>query len=301
MNVVRQIVFGAACVVLLIVQRSEAAEPEIKLPPGVVVEAQPTDASQAKIVLIAGSTFFRPGEHEYIANCAVLADLLRQTPGVFPVLAIDWPKQPGTLTGAKAVVLFFDGGDKHGVLKENRLIELQRLIDGGVGLTQFHQTIDYPVAHGERARSWAGGAWEKGFSERAHWIAEFTTFPSHPICSGVAPFKIDDGWLTKLRFVDGMKGITPLLRTVSPKFPSGKEPAAEAIVAWTYERPTRGRTFNFTGGHLHSSFMEEGYRRFLVNGILWSAGIEIPQAGAPVALTSPDLEKYLVPRATAKK
>jgi hypothetical protein len=37
---------------------------------------------------------------------------------------------------------------------------------------------------------------------------------------------------------------------------------------------------------LHASFGEEGYRRFLTNGILWSAKIEIPAAGAPVALTA---------------
>ena len=42
-------------------------------------------------------------------------------------------------------------------------------------------------------------------------FARFTTFPEHPVCRGVTPFTVNDGWLYKLRFVPGMKGVTPLL------------------------------------------------------------------------------------------
>ena len=88
--------------------------------------------------------------------------------------------------------------------------------------------------------------------------------------------------------------MTPLLRTVSPKAAS-QELNDEAIVAWLFERSNGGRSFNFTGTHLHASLAEEGYRRFLVNGILWSAGVEIPKAGAPVSLTPEGMNKYLKP------
>jgi trehalose utilization protein len=279
--------------------RSADAEP--RLPAGLKLEEQPSDPKQNKIVLVAGSNFFKAGEHEYIAGCAVLMDLLRQTPGVFPVLAVDWPKKPETFAQAKAVVFFCDGGDKHALLKDDRLTQVQKLVDQGVGLVQLHQVVDYPKDLGDRARIWAGAAWEKGFSQRAHWVAEFSTFPSHPICRGVKPFKIDDGWLTKLRFVADLQGVTPLLRTAAAK---GAAPAAlgdEAIVAWAFERAKGGRSFTFTGCHLHSSFAEEGYRRFLVNGILWTASVEIPASGAPVALTANDMQKYLDQRAPAKK
>ncbi|MDW4633494.1 hypothetical protein NQ284_27715, partial [Escherichia coli] len=87
-----------------------------------------------KIVLIAGSNYFKPGEHEYIAGCAALADLLKQTPGVAPVLAIDWPTKPETLEGAKAVVMFFDGAKKHGLLAGDRFAQIQKLADQKVGL-----------------------------------------------------------------------------------------------------------------------------------------------------------------------
>src|SRR3954464_4020665 len=87
---------------------------------GVPIEELPTDPKLAKVVLIAGpaATKLESGEHEYFAACALLAKMLRQTPGVFPVVARDgWPTKPETLAGAKAVVLFVEGGDVHSALK----------------------------------------------------------------------------------------------------------------------------------------------------------------------------------------
>lgn len=278
----------------------QSAEPGPALPAGVSLEEQPKDPKLAKIVFVSGSNFFKPGEHEYVAGCAVLMDLLRQTPGVFPVLAVDWPKRPETFAGAKGVVFFFDGGDKHAMLHEGRLAQVQKLVDAGVGLVQLHQVIDYPKDLGDRARGWMGAAWEKGYSQRAHWVAEFKTFSVHPVCRGVQPFQIDDGWLYRLRFVPEMKGVTPLLRTVSPKATAPGN-SNEAIVSWVYERPGGGRSFAFSGAHLHRSFAEEGYRRFLVNGILWTASVDVPASGAPVKLEPTELTKYLEKRPPSKK
>ncbi len=258
--------------------------------------AQNRPSEPVKIVLVAGSNFLKPGEHEYAAGCAVLRDLLKQTSGVKPVLSVDWPSNPETFAGAKAVVFFFDGAEKHALLQGDRMVQMQKLLDAGVGLVQMHQAIDYPKDLGDRVRGWCGAAWEKGYSQRAHWVTEFKTFSDHPICRGVRPFKIDDGWLYKLRFAAEMKGVTPLLRTADPKAPAGQKGSSDDIVCWAYERTGGGRAFTFTGGHLHSSFAEEGYRRLLVNGILWAAGAEIPAAGAPVVLDAGDLKKYLEDR-----
>jgi hypothetical protein len=291
---------AAVAILSLSAYSARAADPQV--PGGFVLEEQPTDAKAVKIVLIAGSNYFKPGEHDYVAGCCVLRDLLKQTPNMFPVLALDWPKKAETLASAKCVVFLFDGGDKHGFLKEKRMEEIRKLADAGVGFVNLHQVIDVPNDLGDRVRQWMGGAFEKGFSQRAHWVQEFTAFPDHPICRGVTPFKIDDGWLTKLRFAPDKKGVTPLLRTVAPKS-KAKESDDEAIVAWSFERAGegKGRSFTFTGCHLHVSFAEEGYRRFLTNAILWTAGVEVPKTGAPVKLEKDDLAKYLQKAPPAKK
>lgn len=295
----RQFVWSVFGLMTVVSQTGLAAEP--KFPSTDEIEVQPSDSKLTKIVLIAGSNTFKPGEHEYVAGCALLRDLLKQTHGVHPVLALDWPKQPETLVGAKSVVMLFDGGDKHGLLKGDRMTQVQKLADDRVGIVHLHQLSDYPKDLGERARSWVGGTFEKGYSNRAHWVTEFKTFADHPVSRGVTPFKIDDGYLFKLRFVPELKGVTPLLRTVNPKAAS-QELGNDSIVAWLYERSNGGRSFTFTGTHLHASYAEEGYRRFLTNSILWTAGVEIPATGASVKLSSEDVSKYLKPvPATAAK
>jgi hypothetical protein len=268
-----------------------------RLPAGFSLEATPADSNQTKIVLVAGSNFYKPGEHEYVGGCAVLMDLLRQTPGVFPVLAVDWPEKSTTFAGAKSVVFFLDGGDKHPILNPARRVEVQTLADAGVGLVELHQGVDVPKDEGDTMRHWMGAAFEKGYSARAHWVAEFKDFPDHPIARGVTSFKIDDGWLYKLRFVPELKGVTPLLQTVQPKASPSRPAIEDPTISWAYKRPGGGRSFAFTGCHLHTSLAEAGYRRFLTNGILWTAGLNIPAAGAPVELNSAELSKYLAPPA----
>ena len=270
-----------------------------KLPKGISLEEQPKDATSAKIVFIAGSNYFKPGEHEYIGGCAVMMNLVQQTPNVATVLALDWPKNVETFKDARAIVFFVDGAEKHVALKGDRLAQVQKLVDAGVGLVMLHQGVDVPKERGDTMCAWTGAAWEKGHSQRAHWIDTYKAFPDHPITRGVTPFKIDDGYLFKLKFAADMKGVTPLLRTVSPKALNAKLDD-NATVAWAYDRAGKGRSFAFTGGHLHVSFAEEGYRRFLTNGILWAANIDIPTAGAPVALTKDELNRYLQDRPAVK-
>lgn len=269
-------------------------------PKEIAVEAQPKDAKAAKVVLVAGSAFFKLGEHDYVGCCAVLHDLLKQTPGVAPVLALDWPKDSKTFEGASSIVFFVDGAEKHPALKGDRAKQIQKLAEGGTGLVWLHQGVDVPKDKGNLMRGWAGAAWEKGYSKRAHWVTTHKGLPEHPIANGVKPFKIDDGYLYKLRFAEKLEGVTPLVRTTNPKEPKAKADEDAAIVAWAYQRPGKGRSFSFTGGHLHASFAEEGYRRFLVNGILWSAGVEVPKSGAAVALTADELKGYLTKRTTPK-
>src|SRR5258708_31795590 len=79
----------------------------------VPLEADAPDPKLAKIVLIAGSVSNKPGQHEYFAGCALMMDWLKQTTGVWPVLVSEgWPQNEAILDGAKAVVVYADGGAK---------------------------------------------------------------------------------------------------------------------------------------------------------------------------------------------
>ena len=264
----------------------------------VPLERESGDAKLAKIVIIAGSPSNKAGQHEYFAGCAMLAEWLRKTPGVDPVLAAEgWPRNEQIFAGAKAVVVFADGGIKLPFLVPERWGKMKALIAGGAGLVMLHQAVDVPEANAEELKSWLGAAWTKDIGCRGHWDMEFTPAAGHPSLRGVEPFAAPlDGWLYNLHFAE--KGITPLLSgavpdksrtTVDAKAHTGR---AE-VIAWAYDRPGGGRSFAFTGCDLHKNWQVESQRRFVVNGILWSAGIEVPATGASVPMQAGDLARNL--------
>ena len=267
---------------------------------GVPIEKQPADPSAAKIVFISldGGTSHPPREHEGFAGNVVLGKMVEQTSGVAAVIVDGgWPKNPETLKNARSVVFYMDGGGKQSTIAHAD--EIQKLMDAGVGIVHLHQVIDYPTESGKQAMRWLGGVFDtKSGGARGHWDESFTHFPEHPVTRGVGPFKLNDGWILKNQFVPGMKGVTPILRTtqLSPKPKQGEkvDPAGtESIVCWTYDRPDGGRAFVLTGAHNHDTWALPGLRRLVVNGILWSAKVEIPPAGAPVELNPDDLNANL--------
>jgi len=260
---------------------------------GIPLEADTSDPTLTKIVILAGGFSKGGGEHEYFAGSVVLFNLLKQSPGIFPVLAAEgWPKNEKIFDNAKAVVFYMDGGGKQSILQGDHFEKIEKLAAKGVGIVHLHQIIDYPKTATDRILPLIGGVWVPGMGARGHWDGDFASFVEHPITRGVAPFKENDGFIYKLKFVDDLKGITPLLRTTPPK---GTLKGTEDIVSWAFQRPDGGRSFVWTGCHLHASWSLEGMRRFTINGILWSAGLEIPAGGAPVGLDPADLKLHLDP------
>jgi len=142
-----------------------------------------------------------------------------------------------------------------------------------------------------------GGYFETNWSVNPHWVAEFKQFKEHPVSNGVKPFKSDDEWYFHMRFVEGMKGVTPILSAVAPaetmKRPDGAHSGNPAVrkavaagepqhVAWTYERTEdykNGRGFGFTGLHYHANWLDDSFRKTVLNGVAWTAGLNIPEGG----------------------
>ena len=265
-------------------------------------QSESSDSKQ-RIVLVAGETALVDivGHHDYLAGSACMEALLRQTSNVEIVQVRNgWPEDDRVFANAKAVVFYTDGGGKQAFLETPlRVAKLQSLVDSGVGIVMIHQAVDFPESFADQAKSWLGGIYVKTASGRGHWDSNHVDFPKHPITRGVTPWKINDGWLNGIQFVDAMKGISPLVW-------SGKEYAGSRagldkdIVAWSYERPTGGRSFSFTGLDAHSAWSLPGMRQLVVNGVLWTAGIEIPPTGATSEIDEKQLTIMQTPRQPKK-
>lgn len=247
-----------------------------------------------QIVFISGRPSHGYGGHEHYAGCMLLAKYLDQLPGVeCKVYKHAWPDDPKALEGADAIVIFSDGGGGHPILPH--LDEVEKLVQKGVGLACLHYAVEVPKGKaGDAFLRWIGGYFETYWSVNPFWIAEFKSFPDHPVARGVKPFTIDDEWYYHMRFPEGMKNVTPILTAVppdstrnAPDDPHGGNPVVRARkgmpehVMWVIERPDGGRGMGFTGGHWHWNWACDSFRTVVLNGIAWVAKIDIPPNGIP--------------------
>jgi type 1 glutamine amidotransferase len=265
----------------------------------------PADFKGTKIVLVAGRQSHGPGDHEFFAGTAILMNLLKQTPNVWPVMVRDgWPKNEKVFEGAAAVVFYMDGRGGHPVVQKDRLQQLQKYIDKGIGWVNMHYAVDYEPRHGATVVKWMGGFYDPRTSTNPHWDATIRSLPNHPITRGVKPFTIRDEWYYNMHWIDDVldvkeaKGVTPILQAIPPDNTRGTADAKKYLgrmetMAWAYERADSGRGFGFTGGHMHRNWGNENFRRTVVNAILWAAKVEVPEAGAKVDFNPIDLNRNL--------
>ncbi|MBT5017420.1 ThuA domain-containing protein [bacterium] len=271
------------------------------------MQANADETTKRKIALVAGTTakVDKVGHHDYLAGCQSLQVLLEQTKDVETVFIQNgWPKDAAVFDDVSAIVFYTDGGGKQAFLESPERIEsLLKLADSGVGIVMIHQAVDFPKEHAVTGKKLLGGIYLGGKSGRGHWPSTHIEFPEHPVTRGVTPWKINDGWLNNLDFVDDMKGISPLVWS-GKEVEESREGVDAHIVAWTFNRPDGGRSFSFSGLDAHSAWELPGMRKFVVNGILWSAGVVIPNEGAPSEISKEALDTALTPRtpkATPKK
>ena len=253
---------------------------------------------RAKIVFITGSPSHGPMQHEHRAGNMILADgLNRSGLPVDTVLVPDYgyPKDVSCLEGASSVVIFCTGHRGH-VLNAH-LDEFDQLMKQGVGVVMIHWATEAEKGKpGQKFLEWMGGFCDLNWSVNPHWTPHFDQFPEHPICNGVEPFSVNDEWYYHMRFADGLKGVTPILSDLPPAKTllrpdgprSGNPTVRQAVakgreqhVAWAYQRPGGGRGFGFTGGHNHVSWQDDNFRKIVLNAILWTAKVEVPEMGCP--------------------
>lgn len=252
-----------------------------------------TSAVGKRVVFIAGRPSHGFGSHEHNAGCLLLAKKLKEAlPAIETVVYTNgWPEKKDALSGASTIVIFADGGGRNIIAQH--LAELDAAIKEGAGLVVLHYALEVASPESrEKMKSWVGGYYETFWSVNPTWVAEFKELPDHPITRGVKPFSINDEWYYHMRFVDDMKGVTPILTAIppdrtrmGPDGPHSGNPAVRARkgmpehVAWAYERPDGGRGFGFTGGHFHWNWAHDQYRTVVLNAIAWTAHIEIPPEG----------------------
>lgn len=219
-----------------------------------------------------------------------------------------WPKDESVFDTADAVLIYADGGSRHPAIQAERLALIDKLVERGVGIGCAHYGVEVPKGDpGEALHRWIGGHYEHLYSCNPMWTPEFKSFPDHPVANGVKPFKALDEWYFNMRWVDGMKGVTPILvakpsddvRDGPYVYPKGPYPhilsekGRDETMMWVLERDNGGRGFGFTGGHKHLNWGNDNFRKVVLNGLLWIAKAEVPAEGVSSTVSAWDLKQNL--------
>lgn len=250
-----------------------------------------------KIVLIGDKPDgHAKGTHEYAKGVRLLKHCLDTSPNVKGIKTEThfdgWPTDASTLDDADTIVFYTTGSDKrkHPILAGNRLEQLGRAMKRGAGLVCLHYTLYVPNARGgPEFLDWIGGYNDYENKYSTHRVTEkdpppaTPATPSHPISRGWKEYATKNEFYIRQRFRENDARLAPILTTMLPV-----EKPERHVIAWAVERADGGRGFGFTGGHFHSNWYVEDFRKMVLNAILWTAKIGVPKEG--VISTLPAME-----------
>ncbi len=254
---------GGALVLCLVVQAAMAVEP----------------ATKRLLLLGQGPDGHPPATHEYFAGHKILAHCLTRVPGI-EVQTIDaaepWTAGPELLTKADGVVIFLAEGAAWVARDPRRYEALTALATRGGAFSALHWGIGTKKAENIEPFQQLLGACHGG-PDRKYRIVEVPATPAlprHVIATKVEPFTTRDEWYYRLKFVAPASAIAPVLQVTIDDEPQ--------TVAWAWERADGGRSFGCSGLHFHENWRIPAYRRLIVQGVVWSMRLPIPDDGLAV-------------------
>jgi len=97
----------------------------------------------------------------------------------------------------------------------------------------------------------------------------------HPVLNGVQPWTYRDEMYSRYFLFHNPKR-TELLEAM----PASAKNGGPDPVSWVYDRSDGGRSFVWGGSDFHDNMHSVAdYRRYLLNGIAWTAGLDVPSGG----------------------
>lgn len=242
-----------------------------------------------KILFIGKNPDHPYGSHMYMHVSGVLAQCA-ELAGAETVVSNGWPSEPAKLQGVKAIVVYTNPGAEL-LLDSLHRSEFEAMMNKGVGLVTIHWASSIKKEDFDRlGKTWlgfTGATWQSNVGLSGGPSPLVQLLPEHPVCRGWKTFEISDEYY-----------LNPTNQSAKPLLQVREKGGKEVEVGWVYERPDGGRAFVTTLGHSYKYFQQESFRRLIMNGVLWSAHIEIPKDGARVDL--PEAALALPPKPEAK-
>lgn len=261
-------------------------------------------APNTRVLIIVGPSNHPPGTHEVAASGRLLKYCLEHMtslPDVQADLVYAWPVEQALRDAASTVILL---GDTFPAMRlpdaQRNLAQLAEMMSRGCGIVCVHYSTglraedvgedgEHPLLH------WTGGYFATRCKHHQSVAKVFPAAtispaaPSHPISRGWREFTVhDEPYYNNYFGRDGnrlMPGVAALATSMLPP-----ETPRREIVAWSIERDDGGRGFAIVMPHFYRNWEQEDLRRFILNGVAWTAKLEVPVDG--VNTTLPDLATF---------
>ena len=261
-------------------------------------------ASTAHVLIIVGPSSHPPGTHEVAAGGRLMQHALeriRNVTGIKAEVRTDWPQEAAVRNRASTVVFIGDIFPPQR-LPDSPLIlaQLGEMMQRGCGLACVHyatglRAVDVTPDGNHPLLNWLGGY----FATRCpHHQSVAKVFPrvtispagtAHPVTRGWREFSMPEEPYYNNYFGPGGNKLAPNVTAVATSLLPPEAPQRE-VVAWTVERTDTGRGFGIVMPHFYKNWANDDLRRLILNGIVWSAKLEVPVGGAETA--APDLAAF---------
>ncbi len=263
----------------------------------------PSSAAEVRseILIVVGPSNHPPGSHEVAAGGRLLQHCLenvRNVSGLRARVVSEWPGDGAVLRDAATVVFIGDQFPPMRLKESERIMkELSTMMDRGRGLVCIHyatgltaQDVTETGAH--PLLQWTGGyfATAARHHQSVAKILSATITPAevaHPVLRGWKAFTFHDEPYYNNYF--GPHGPAANVTVLATALLPPEAPKREAV-AWVVQRPDGGRGMGIVMPHFYRNWRENDLRKFILNGIVWTAQREVPAEGVETA--PPDLASF---------
>lgn len=260
--------------------------------------------AESRVVIFVGPSNHPPGSHEVAAGGRLMQWALENMGNVSGVKAdvlYEWPKGRGVLETASTIVFIGDTFPPQRMPdRAANLRDVGEMMTRGAGIVCVHyatglraEDVEPDGAH--PLLGWLGGYFATKTPHHqsvAKVFQSVTVSPAaagHPVSRGWREFTVDDEPYYNNYFGPDENRLAANVTAFATAMLPPEAPKRE-VVAWGTERTDGGRGFAIVMPHFYKNWANEDLRRFILNGILWTAKLEVPAGG--VRTPAPDLAKF---------
>jgi type 1 glutamine amidotransferase len=257
----------------------------------------------ARVLIVVGPSTHAPGTHEVEAGGRVMkhcVETMANVPGVKAEVVYAWPDK--ALRESASTVVFI--GDTFPAARfpnvPQNLADIEAMMKRGCGIVCVHYATGLwgqdVASDGEHPLlGWLGGYFANKTcphhqgTARVFAAATITPAVAHPITRGWHEFTIHDEPYINNYFGKGGNKLAANVTAIATSLLPPEAPKRETV-AWCVERADGGRGFAIVMPHFYKNWGHEDLRRCILNGIVWTAKLEVPLEGVQTSL--PDLSSF---------